>query len=249
MERPKLLIYADASRNETCSFTGWRKARQTNNVEHLARMHNYYKGLQRLNDEARPSAFHQFVKELVDDGYYDVSILTTDIDDLYERVGVPPSKIVHLHGMVTKRRCTNCQCTFEDLTTTMWTQNTLAERCPQTQCGSRYVKTDVRFHEEACPAYMRAVQNFNKMKFGDVVVIIGASHMYHDNTLSIQHLWANCRRRHVHTVCVQLTTHTSADINTKFSAHMTMQGLMKDIVPEIQLYMRSCKMVSRLISD
>lgn len=52
--------------------------------------------------EAQPNAAHKILAELED--YFDVEIITQNIDDLHERAG--SSKILHLHGELRKSRST-----------------------------------------------------------------------------------------------------------------------------------------------
>src|SRR6056297_614174 len=52
--------------------------------------------------EAQPNAAHKILAEL--ENYFDVQIITQNIDDLHERAG--SSNVLHLHGELRKARST-----------------------------------------------------------------------------------------------------------------------------------------------
>jgi NAD-dependent deacetylase len=50
--------------------------------------------------EAQPNGAHQLIAEL--EGFFDVQVITQNVDDLHERAG--SSKVLHLHGEIRKAR-------------------------------------------------------------------------------------------------------------------------------------------------
>ena len=55
---------------------------------------------------ASPSAAHQALAALEQDGTYGVTIVTQNIDDLHERSG--STGVLHIHGRVTRAICAGC---------------------------------------------------------------------------------------------------------------------------------------------
>ena len=52
--------------------------------------------------EAKPNGAHQLIAEL--ENYFDVQVITQNVDDLHERAG--STKVLHLHGEIRKARST-----------------------------------------------------------------------------------------------------------------------------------------------
>ncbi len=63
-------------------------------------IHKFYNERRRALLDAQPNAAHKALVEL--EKYYDVWIITQNVDDLHERAG--SSKVIHLHGELMKIR-------------------------------------------------------------------------------------------------------------------------------------------------
>ncbi|MEN8248281.1 MAG: Sir2 family NAD-dependent protein deacetylase [Bacteroidota bacterium] len=63
---------------------------------------DFYNQRRRANVEAEPNLAHKLLAQL--ENYYDVTIVTQNVDDLHERGG--SSNIIHLHGQLNKSRST-----------------------------------------------------------------------------------------------------------------------------------------------
>ena len=61
---------------------------------------DFYNARRRQLTEAEPNTAHKLLAELED--FFDVHIITQNVDDLHERGG--SSKIIHLHGELTKAK-------------------------------------------------------------------------------------------------------------------------------------------------
>jgi len=77
---------------EVASPQGWKKNR--------ALVLDFYNKRRKAVWEALPNDAHKILAEL--ERYYDVEIITQNIDDLHERGG--SSKVLHLHGEIKKSR-------------------------------------------------------------------------------------------------------------------------------------------------
>jgi NAD-dependent deacetylase len=62
---------------------------------------NFYNQRRRQLLKVSPNLAHKALVDLED--YFDVSIITQNVDDLHERAG--SSKVIHLHGELLKARC------------------------------------------------------------------------------------------------------------------------------------------------
>lgn len=77
---------------DVSSLDGWRKDPQT--------VLNFYNDRRREVNRAKPNDAHKIIAKLEE--FYDVTIITQNIDDLHERAG--SSNVIHLHGEINKVR-------------------------------------------------------------------------------------------------------------------------------------------------
>ena len=217
--------------DKVCNFLKWRRVNyKPVNVDDVLRIHNFYKTVQAEVRAADPNDFHRYVAELCNDARFDVSIVTTNVDDLFERAGVPHDRVVHLHGSILRRRCTACRYKYEDTTTT-WVSVADFERCPRTKCRSRMVKTDVAFYGETCPAYSLGVQAFNRLRAGDTLMMVGASG---ETFRDAERLWIKCQRRGVHTIHIN----PSAGPHQKYPADFGIMQKIKHALADLDFHLR-----------
>lgn len=111
--------------------------------------------------EAKPNAAHTGLADL--EKYYDVQIITQNVDDLHERAG--SSKVLHLHGELMKVRSTR----DPDLIYTLkdWEMNA-GDLC---ELGSQLRPHIVWFGEEV-PEFYNAIPLVEE---ADILVVIGTS--------------------------------------------------------------------------
>lgn len=79
---------------EVASIEGWRK-----NPELVLR---FYNERRRQLERVQPNEGHKILAEL--EKYFDVHIITQNVDNLHERAG--STRVLHLHGELTKARST-----------------------------------------------------------------------------------------------------------------------------------------------
>lgn len=77
---------------EVCTLDGWRKDRE--------KVLTFYNDRRRQMPTIEPNDAHKALARLEE--YFDVTIVTQNVDDLHERGG--SSNIIHLHGELTKAR-------------------------------------------------------------------------------------------------------------------------------------------------
>ncbi|HEY5071316.1 MAG TPA: Sir2 family NAD-dependent protein deacetylase [Caulobacteraceae bacterium] len=61
---------------------------------------------------AKPNAGHLAVRRLVDDGRC-IAVITQNVDNLHQDSGVPPDKVIELHGNASYAACLGCQLRHE----------------------------------------------------------------------------------------------------------------------------------------
>ena len=82
--------------NEVCSIDAWPRNK--------ALMLSFYNDMRANLANVRPNAAHMAIADLEKD--YDVTVVTQNVDNLHERAG--STRIIHLHGELTKVRPENC---------------------------------------------------------------------------------------------------------------------------------------------
>ncbi|MBP3193587.1 SIR2 family NAD-dependent protein deacylase [Natronogracilivirga saccharolytica] len=88
---------------EVASIEGWNRDPE--------KVLEFYNSRRRQLKEVQPNAGHLALKQL--EKYYDVTIVTQNVDDLHERAG--SSRIIHLHGELTKARPVNADGPVKDI--------------------------------------------------------------------------------------------------------------------------------------
>lgn len=140
---------------EVCSADGFRR--------NPALVHEFYNARRRGLLECAPNAAHRGLVEL--EKWYDVYVITQNVDDLHERAG--SSKILHLHGELMKVR------SVVDETRVYTLDEAHLETTPDTR--DKYgdpVRPHIVFFQEAVPNIERAIEWAQE---ADIFVVIGTS--------------------------------------------------------------------------
>lgn len=134
-----------------------------------ALIHQFYSNLRtKMSEGVQPNAAHKGLVEL--EKYFNVQVITQNVDDLHERAG--SKNVLHLHGELMKMRSMRredrvyqlpCdQLTDKGLTTTVDTRDPYGDP----------VRPHIVFFGEAVPNFEPAVQLTQK---ADIFVVIGTS--------------------------------------------------------------------------
>lgn len=126
-------------------------------------VHEFYNTRRRELLKAQPNDAHRALAEL--EKWYDVTVITQNVDNLHERAG--STDVLHLHGELMKVRSMThpervYELTEENLETTVDTRDSYGDP----------VRPHIVFFQEAVPNIEPAVEI---METADVVVIIGTS--------------------------------------------------------------------------
>lgn len=143
--------------NEVASPEGWE-----NNMELVCRFYNERRK-QLLN--ASPNAGHITLAEL--ETYFNLEIITQNIDNLHERAG--SKKVLHLHGELMKARSTGDPSLIYELES--WELN------PGDTCEKGYqLRPHVVWFGEPVPLLAKAIQSTSE---ADIFAVIGTSLIVH----------------------------------------------------------------------
>nr|WP_214287820.1 Sir2 family NAD-dependent protein deacetylase [Acinetobacter pittii] len=116
--------------------------------------------------EAKPNEAHQYIAKLQD--YFDVQVITQNIDDLHERAG--SSNVLHLHGNIrlAKSSGPNAQFTTQFYDINGWKLDLEQDFCPD----GYPLRPHVVWFGEAVPAHDEAIQ---LVQSADIFIVIGST--------------------------------------------------------------------------
>lgn len=140
---------------EVCSADGFRKNPRL--------VHEFYNARRKDLVDKQPNAAHKILAELEE--YFDVYVITQNVDDLHERAG--SSKILHLHGELMKLRSVSRPDYVESL------DMEHLESCPETKGkNGDYMRPHIVFFQEPVPNMELAAEWVHD---ADIFVVIGTS--------------------------------------------------------------------------
>ena len=111
--------------------------------------------------DAIPNAGHTGLVELEE--FYDVHIITQNVDNLHERAG--SQKVLHLHGILTQARSTGNDNLVYDIG---YNSITIGDTCEE----GHQLRPNIVWFGEPVPAIHEAVEIISK---ADIFVVIGSS--------------------------------------------------------------------------
>ena len=218
-------FWGDASIYDVCSYAAWEQAKIAPNDGYVRRIENFYAKMWDDIRKAEPNSFHHLIAEVIRKNLYDVQVVTTNVDDLFEKAGIPESRVLHLHGSILHRRCMICGSVYifqphsEDV-----------DQCPDPTCLSKMVKTDVTFYGEACTEYAKGIEAFNALEKDDYILMAGSSGETFTDAMV---LWSECRRRDVRTIHINPHYYPHiiyfADVNLRCGIRDTIPFLRKTL--------------------
>ena len=170
----KLVILSGAGMSQESGLKTFREMGglwESYDVEDVASIAGWYRNPDLVMDfynqrrkqlfEAEPNAGHYGIAEL--EKWFDVNIITQNVDDLHERAG--STQVLHLHGELRKVRST----VDSDLVYTLdgW-ELKIGDKCEK---GSQ-LRPHIVWFGEAVPAFYDAIPIVEK---ADILVVIGTS--------------------------------------------------------------------------
>jgi len=166
--------------------------------------------------KSKPNQGHLILQEL--ERYFDVEIITQNVDDLHERAG--SSKVLHLHGELKKARSTADPNLIYELDG--W-ELTTESKCEK---GSR-LRPHIVWFGEAVPAMSDAIKIVSK---ADILIIVGTSMNVYPAAGLIDYTPSNCPIYVIDPNDVNMSSYGNRTF-IKEKASIGMKKLFKILVP------------------
>lgn len=129
----------------------------------------FYDSRRKELEEKKPNKAHLKIAELKKEFPNDVTVITQNVDNLFEKAGLSKDEIVHLHGFLTEVKCRSKSCDF--ITDIMHEELKSFNNGTCPKCNSKLRPNIVFFGEEA-PEYSKLYKEMNDCK---LLVVIGTS--------------------------------------------------------------------------
>ncbi|QOY51017.1 SIR2 family NAD-dependent protein deacylase [Candidatus Sulfurimonas baltica] len=127
---------------------------------------NFYDARRADIKDKKPNYAHKTIVKLKHKYPDYISVLTQNVDDLFEKAGIKKDEIVHLHGFLPEIRCRGCDAIFD---IGCEKQDDFAQSCPI--CGAP-LRPNIIFFGEQAPKYSLLTKKLNEC---ELLVIIGTS--------------------------------------------------------------------------
>lgn len=139
---------------DVATFDGWRRDKE--------KVLNFYNMRRVQLKEVEPNLAHKIIADLEKD--FDVTVITQNVDNLHERAG--STKVIHLHGELTKVRSTLDSTLIYD-----WTEDcNIGDKCEK---GSQLRPHIVWFGENLNPDFIKKATEVAQEC--DICIIVGTS--------------------------------------------------------------------------
>ena len=120
---------------------------------------------------AEPNAAHRALAELYARGRLDCCI-TQNIDNLHQRAGLPPDRVIELHGNATRARCLSCSAGFTRDEVHEWLERGVeVPECPR--CAGIIKPATIMFGEAMPRDAMGEAER--RARACDLFVVVGSS--------------------------------------------------------------------------
>lgn len=116
-----------------------------------------------------PNHAHKVVAKLKEKYKDNIAVITQNVDDLFEKAGIPHNDVIHLHGFMTEVRCQNEKCNLVFDIGYKNQENAFNGKCPN--CSAK-LRPNIVFFGEAAPKYAELYKELDKC---ELFVVIGTS--------------------------------------------------------------------------
>ena len=137
---------------------------------------NFYDTLRQNLQSKEPNHAHILLAELKQKYPNDISIITQNIDNLFEKAGLKEDEIIHLHGFLPELKCQNC----EEIYNISYELSSNFNDGVCKKCEGK-LRPNIVFFGEQAPKY----EDFNKELIDcEMFVVIGTS----GNVIGVNHI-------------------------------------------------------------
>lgn len=120
-------------------------------------------------EDKEPNYAHDMIADLKEKYPDDIAVITQNVDNLFEKAGLKPEDVIHLHGFMTEIRCQNQNCnkTFDIGYKSLYDAHN--GFCPA--CGTR-LRPNIVFFGESAPMYEELSRHVQDC---ELFIVIGTS--------------------------------------------------------------------------
>ena len=118
-------------------------------------------------ESKEPNHAHKVISQLKQEYGSNIAVITQNVDDLFEKAGMNPDDVIHLHGFLPEVRCQACDEIFNIQYQNQKEFN--AGYCPE--CSSK-LRPNIVFFGENAPLYERLSKEISDCQF---FIVIGTS--------------------------------------------------------------------------
>ena len=116
-----------------------------------------------------PNHAHKVIAKLKKKYKGDISIITQNVDNLFEKAGMNKDEVIHLHGFMTELRCRNTTCNLIFDIGYKKQEDSFNGKCPT--CSSK-LRPNIVFFGEAAPMYEKL---HKELEGCELFIVIGTS--------------------------------------------------------------------------
>ena len=121
---------------------------------------------------AEPNPAHHALVTLWRTGRLDC-VITQNIDNLHQRAGLPPERVVELHGNATRARCLSCEKAYERERIQRWLEGGVEVPVCDPPCGGIIKPRTVMFGEAMPSRELEEAER--RARSADVFLVVGSS--------------------------------------------------------------------------
>ena len=118
-------------------------------------------------EDKKPNYAHELLTALKKEYTDDIAIITQNVDNLFEKAGMPSEDIIHLHGYMPEVRCRECETRYAIGYTNL--KNFNDGFCKE--CSSK-LRPNIVFFGESAPLYEKLSHELSDCSF---FIVIGTS--------------------------------------------------------------------------
>ena len=114
----------------------------------------------------KPNKAHKILANLKNKYPKEISIITQNVDDLFEKAGIKHDDVIHLHGFLTEVRCEKCNFVYD----IGYQKLTNDQKCPK--CKNNKIRPNIVMFGEMAPLYEEL---YKQMEDCELFIAIGTS--------------------------------------------------------------------------
>jgi NAD-dependent deacetylase len=119
-------------------------------------------------EDKEPNKAHIVLSQLKAKYKNDISIITQNVDNLFEKAGIAHEDVIHLHGFLPEVECEDCGLVYDIGYKKV--EDSFNGKCPT--CSSKNIRPNIVMFGESAPMYAKLNEEINNC---ELFIIIGTS--------------------------------------------------------------------------